>query len=107
VAALGIIASLAWVVGSAAYVYSGELEIAGTAAFAVYRDCISSERQKLHPQDFLEAEAFAKCRREGEEARQARLEGKWRGAALIALIPIPIAWLLAFAVGSVSRWPDS
>ena len=39
---------------------------------------------------------FSKCQKESEKTNEAFLQHSWASAALVALVPLPLFWLLAY-----------
>jgi hypothetical protein len=94
---IGILLSVVWAFGSALYLSSELLGRAGQASSSTHQACIDKERQGRAPSAFLPSEAFVKCSEEAQATRDALIEGRWVGIALIAFAPA-IAWLMVYGL---------
>ena len=94
---IGILLSVVWAFGSTLYLSSELLGRAGQASSSTHQACIDKERQGRDASAFLPREAFAKCSEEAQATRDALMEGRWVGIALIAFAPA-IAWLMVYGL---------
>ena len=86
----GVVASVLWAVGGGLYQRSHDLNEAAKAAFA---PCDMDK--------FTDVNAFRHC---GEADYASLIKDEWMNAAVVALAPILLAWLLAYVAIWVSRW---
>jgi hypothetical protein len=89
----GIVLSILWAIVSCLYIRYEQLQNANERSVLTYNRC------KDAPNDAADRQCIA------DTASTYRMhEGSWGSAAFIALIPIPIAWLLAYGLVFLGRW---
>jgi hypothetical protein len=93
---VGIVASVAWMVGAFLYQRSDDLTRASNMSELAFRAC--SEQRKTPPT------AAQHCLDEASAAYETWLVGSWANAISLALLPIPVGWAVAFAGVSIARW---
>jgi hypothetical protein len=91
---IGIVLSILWAIVSCLYIRYSQLENAEELSAAVYNRCKDAP-ENLVPIPECIADTGAMYR---------EFEGSWGSAALGALIPIPIVWLLAYLFVVTVRW---
>ena len=94
---IGIVLSILWAVGAAIYQRNADIERAAFSAGLTYKGCTAVLSEK-HISD------FSQCGLEFDKTFRIMLEGSWGNVAVVALLPIPFAWLLAYLAIWVLRW---
>ena len=99
---IGIVLSVVWAIGAAFHETeesNRRYEAASTAAFSpVYQRC-----RDIQDRNNLPADGNA-CKEEAARTAEAvHMESRWN-VALAALVPIPVFWLLAYALVGLVRW---
>jgi hypothetical protein len=90
---IGIALSVVWLIVGCLYIRHGQLQNAAERSGITYSSC------KDAVNDFASSQCIAHA---GTIYRM--YEGSWDSAALIALIPIPIAWLFTYGLVAFVRW---
>ena len=88
---VGIVASVLWALGAGLVVFRNENNYAHEARNITYMACIHDRSSD-------------ECVKEAWDAYQWHMQGIWRLEVFVALVPIPIAWLLAYMFIGVWRW---
>jgi hypothetical protein len=89
---IGVVASVCWLIGATTWIDFSETDQLQKRAVSEYHDC-----QEKVPQDHPACSAkFARDFR-------AATRFHWQ-AALYALIPIPIIWLIIYGLVALVRW---
>ena len=93
---IGIALSVVWAVAGGLYALNSHQQRALSLSDLTYQSC--AVKANRHNYD------FATCRKQSDEVFEAFMKGSRGDAALTGLAPIPIAWLLAFALIAFARW---
>jgi hypothetical protein len=90
---LGIVISIIWLVGSVTAVRVSQYSEGLTRAHAGVDICTSFEHR-----------SFDECYAENEPLRQSARTIYWPPILLVAMVPIPVFWLLGWATFKTARW---
>jgi len=96
-ARLGIVASVLWAISAGVVAREADLRRAEGAMNFTYRLC-SENAEPEHDYD------FSKCQKESEKTYEVFLQHSWASAALVALVPLPLFWLLAYQLVGIWLW---
>ena len=95
---IGLIASVAWIfIGG----YLGNASVIDQARDAV---ATKSRNCNLYPDGAAPRNSRAECDRQVTAAWDSAVKYHWEAAAVVALVPIPVAWLLVWGLVSLVRW---
>jgi hypothetical protein len=123
---IGIVLSVVWAVGASIYVRDAAEDRAEEFARSDYQICFDNARRVLgdesaecarnegredepgrmpcpSAQSHYDA-ALNGCYAKLEQTRAMWLVGSWGDAAISALLPIPVAWLLVWGLVGLVRW---
>jgi hypothetical protein len=92
---VGIVISIIWMICAAIYQRHADIKHATNAANLTYQVCSESE-------SFLKGERD--CSKEFEKTWHLWLEGSWGNVAFVALVPVPLGWIIFCGLIGVSRW---
>ena len=104
---IGIVASVLWAIGAGLVARSHDASEASYMYRTTYDICIDKARAQQQPTKGakpLPREIVSGCHEQGWKSYQLALEGSWKWVLFIALVPIPIGWLLVYMVVGVWRW---
>ena len=102
---IGIVASVLWILGAGLAMRSHDVSNAQKQYEFAYSTCIDQKRaQRADPTKPLATEIVSVCHKEGIDLYQLFLENSWGNVASVALVPIPITWLLAYMIIGIWRW---
>jgi hypothetical protein len=102
---VGIIASVLWALGAGLVTRIHDARHAQQEYEFVYNTCIDQKRaQQADSTKPLSKETVSECQKEGGELYQLVLASSWENVAIVALVPIPLGWLLVYAVVWIWRW---
>jgi hypothetical protein len=93
---VGILFSVIWAVGAAVYTHNDDAERADHFVKYAYNVCTSSKTIN-HDND------MSSCDAERKTNLKTWMEGSNKGAAFVALAPIPLAWFVVFVLVYVVR----
>lgn len=88
--------SLAWALGAFMHQRQADVDRAERITSHAYKVCMDGKA-------FDGNADLASCDQEKEKSRAIWMEGGWSNAAVIALVPIPLAWLSVFILVHVGR----
>jgi hypothetical protein len=91
-----IILSIAWIVGGGAYQWSAYTTRAHSQALAEYESCIEVNVLTHVPAANL-------CAQRASRTLTAELRRLWLKVALVALLPVAVAWLAVYLILAVRR----
>jgi hypothetical protein len=94
---IGIVASALWAIGAGLVTRLNDARGANLSYRVAYDTCREREKAQQHND-------FSVCHEEGWKAYQLSLADSWEDVAIVALVPIPFGWLLAYIVVGVWRW---
>ena len=94
---LGIVVSLLWVVCGGLWQRTSDVDRALNYMGFVYRTCTEAAALKNNYD-------FNPCMDKATDDFKLFLEGSWGNVAFMALAPIALGWLTAFAILWVARW---
>jgi hypothetical protein len=106
---IGIVLSVVWAVGAFIYARDAAENRAEEFARSAYQICFDNARRVLGDESDPSAQshydaALNGCYAELQRTRAVWLAGSWGDAAITALVPIPVAWLLAWGLVALVRW---
>jgi hypothetical protein len=87
---LGLVASVLWAIGGGLYQRSHDLDVSAKIAFG---PCDMDK--------FTVAKAYLDC---GKADYANMIKDEWQNAAAVAVVPILLAWLLAYIAIWTVRW---
>ncbi len=92
---VGIVLSVAWMLGAGYYQRTADIERAANVASAAYDVC-----------DFANSHLGDKrdCSLESKQSFDLQLEGSWGNVAIISFVPIPLAWLAIYLAVKIWWW---
>jgi hypothetical protein len=93
---VGIALSLVWIVGAGNYQHSQDIQSARSAATFAYNVCAQGKDLK-HDSD------LSPCERERDKTFALFIEGDVGSTVLLALAPIPFAWIFAYVFVGIVR----
>jgi len=99
---IGIVASIAWIVGAGAYTYNSESDRASDFIAEAHVRC-DSDLQAWKDEQAREA-AFQRCNKEAEDSLASAIDNARLEAVLVALVPVPLGWGFAYLVFFLVRW---
>src|SRR6266446_7650316 len=100
---IGLVLSIAWVLAGGFWGNKIALDEAGARISSQLDHCVAQNKLRYGeygPYD----QVWTPCWNEFRANFMRNAEGHWVGAALFALVPLPIAWLLAYALLYLVRW---
>jgi hypothetical protein len=90
---IGIVLSVVWAIGGGLWGNSVAIRDGSAPAIMRYESCISVPNYDSDG-----------CSQALDKDYAAGVAGHWYAAAAVGLVPIPIAWLLAYALIGLVRW---
>lgn len=94
---VGIIASIVWAVGAWFYWTEHLATVASDAYGFSARICYSIQNSRPQPD-------YAKCHAEAGQYMDTMMTGRREEPVVLALLPIPFAWLIVYLIVKVWRW---
>jgi hypothetical protein len=94
----GIVVSVLWAITGYIATQHSEYNTAREEGSIAFSKCLDTEPPYV-PKDT----AFANCREKENEAKAASAVHVSRDAAVVALAPIPLIWLVGYLILSISR----
>ena len=94
---LGILLSVAWIVGAGMYQNNEDLRKAEAFYQFAYNVCEQNKEVRLNPKN---VDCSLEAQDETRPFRQARLGD----VLIVAFVPVPIFWLVVFLTLSIYRW---
>ena len=94
----GIVISVLWAITGYLVTRHSEYNTARDEGSIAFSKCLDTEPPYV-PKDA----AFANCREKENEAKAASAVHASRDAAVVALAPIPVIWLVGYLIVSISR----
>lgn len=91
---LGIIASVVWVIGAYFYTLNAAMERNISLNVEIENSCAEVHRDE--PND--------PCFQEAVDSAMRQLPGEREEAAIVALLPVPVAWGVTYLVLFLVRW---
>jgi hypothetical protein len=115
---IGIIASVVWILGAGAYTYDSEIERTSLLISEAYLSCDSAAKGPLPrkapdsapepgtvpmPPGAVLADS-GDCHKQAEDSLMLAAKNARLDASLVALVPVPLAWLFTYLVLFLVRW---
>lgn len=94
---IGLVLSVLWILGAGFYQRSADMQRAGDMGGFAMRACM--EEQKLKG-----SFDFSRCSDEFDKMFRVFAEHSWGNVAIVAFVPIPIAWLFVYLLVWLTRW---
>ena len=94
---LGIVLSVLWAFGACTYQRMTDIERANTFVDWSYKVCIES----LNLDHIFD---YSSCLAQIPKDLAIWLDGSWASVAVVAFLPIPVAWILAFVSLKTLQW---
>jgi hypothetical protein len=92
----GIVLSIAWAIGTAVHTHNRAVEAAQSSASFAYKVCADG-KDEAHSPDLSE------CDKEKSDSVAESMQGDTANAAIVALAPLPFAWMFAFVLVGLGR----
>jgi hypothetical protein len=91
---IGIVLSIVWAIAAWFYARHVDLALHSNVLSLEYHRCadLPSEKER------------ANCKERVRHDFESSFQADWLYVAAVALVPIPIAWLIAYALVGVVRW---
>ncbi|HEV2417183.1 MAG TPA: hypothetical protein VGX94_05230 [Terriglobia bacterium] len=100
---IGIIASVAWILGAGMYTYESGLDSAVGLGTVMSQSCDQGRDRVERSGSDWERE-WRECRKNGDEAVSLGVTNAEISAALVAFVPVPLGWGFAYLVLFLMRW---
>ena len=100
---IGIVGSILWFFIGGFIGNREALNVAGRNTTAQLDLCVAKNKARLGEYGPYE-QVWTPCRQEYESNFTRNAEGHWWNALAVALIPIPIGWLLGWLLITTGRW---
>ena len=98
---LGIIASVAWILGAGFHTYTSEMESASKGASFTHVVCDENLAGKTGD---AWKKGFDECNRQADELLSVGVSNARMDAASVAFVPVPLGWALAYLILFLARW---
>ena len=100
---IGIVASVCWLVVGGFWINSLVIDDLGAPALANYRHCLDT--RSVQPDGSIPADTdWGPCSRKFHTDWPTAIADHWFYAAIYTLIPIPIVWVVVYALVVLVRW---
>lgn len=100
---IGIILTVCWVIGGGLWINGQVIDGLSAAVRGEQRRCI--EARSIQPDGTVPKDTdWGPCFERFEAAFPAAVTNHWLYAAAYTLIPIPIVWLIVYAIIGLWRW---
>lgn len=93
---VGVVLSIAWAIGAAVHTHNRDLQGAQSSASFAYNVCADSK-------DVAHSADLSECNKEKSESVAMSMEGDTANAAIVALAPLPFAWIFAYVLIGLGR----
>ncbi|SEI20999.1 hypothetical protein [Paraburkholderia hospita] len=93
---VGIVLSIAWATGAAVHTHNRDLQDAQSSASYAYHVCADSK-------DLAHSADLSECGKEKSDAVAMSMQGDTADAAIVALAPLPFAWIFAYVLIGLGR----
>jgi hypothetical protein len=93
------VVSVLWALGAGLHEFNASRQVAGSAAYFAERNCLDKPHKSLSDSEFREL-----CELESSRTYNQFMQGVWFMVLLVALVPILIAWILAYLGVWIVRW---
>ena len=93
---LGIVLSVAWIVGAGMYQNNEDLRKADSFYQFAYNVCEQNKEVRLNPKN-------VDCSLEAQDEARPFREARLGDVLIVAFVPVPIFWLLVFLTLSIYR----
>ena len=100
---IGLVTSIVWFIAGGLWGNKIALDEAG-ARTSLQLDACVAENKRRHGEYGPHEQVWTPCWDQFGANFMRNAEGHWMFAALFALVPLPIAWLLAYALVHLVRW---
>jgi hypothetical protein len=93
---IGVVASVVWILGAGFYTLDAVQESDSKTAVAAALECESHIPQGIT--------TLAECDKRMTDYEAETYSGEWADAAIVAFVPVPLAWGLAYLTLFLTRW---
>jgi hypothetical protein len=100
---IGLVLSIAWALAGGFWANKDQLDYAGTLTSSQLDACVSQNKSRYGEYGPYE-QVWTPCWNQYGANFERNAKGHWVVAALFAFVPLPIAWLLAYALVYLVRW---
>src|SRR5262249_37071024 len=100
---IGLVVSIVWVLAGGLWGNKIALDAAGRLTRVQLNAWVAENKVRFGAHGTY-AQVWSRCWRQSQANFTRNAEGHWRFAALFAFVPLPIAWLLAYALVYLVRW---
>ena len=104
---IGFVLSIVWALAGGLWGNNLALDDAARHTSAQLDVCVSKNKALFHSRGD-DSEPYDKiwkpCWAEFDRNFMANADGHWWAAVIVGLVPIPIAWLIVYALVSIWRW---
>ena len=94
---LGIVLSVAWMVGAGTYQNDEDLRKADSFYEFAYNVCEQNKEVRLNPRD-------VDCALQAQDETRPFREARLGNVLIVAFVPVSIFWLVVFLTLSIYRW---
>ena len=99
---IGIIISVAWILGGGAYTYQSGLDSRSKWIVAQHVACDNDSA--VYHEDAARERAFNECNQIADEGLAIALKEARISAVIVAFAPVPLGWGFAYLFLSLIRW---
>lgn len=98
---IGIIASVAWILGAGFRTYTSEIDSASRAVSFTHVTCDANLAGKTGD---AWTKGFDECNKQADELLNVDTSNARMDAAGVAIFPVPLGWGLAYLILFLARW---
>jgi hypothetical protein len=100
---IGVVVSVCWFIGGGLWINGIVMDELGAPAVAEHRRCLAA--RSIQPDGMIPKDTdWGPCSERFTGAFSAAVAGHWYYAVAYTLIPIPIVWLIVYALVGLTRW---
>ena len=100
---IGIVGSVVWILGAGVYTHSSEMDRSFARIGAAAAACDEHDIETVMTPDARE-KAFHECEKIADDSLALALSNARFGAAVAALVPVPLGWGLIYLILFLVRW---
>lgn len=100
---IGVVVSVLWIIGGGTWGNSEAIREAAELTELQVNNCVEANKLRLGDGAPFE-QTWTPCWKNFQSLYLHNVEEHWTMALIVAFVPIPIAWFLAWAGVSVIRW---